>query len=365
MRWYTMKKEWNQEQEAWLKDNCEKGNKQEMMEYLGRTWPSIQWKARSLGLKRDLSLVYERAALQKSLCNNHSYFKKWSANMAYVLGMWFADGTVLKDSNYIALVLQNQDKYLVESIRKELCYEGKLRRDRNNWRLSIASKELHDDLISLGCVPNKSYIETVPVGIKEEHLRHFIRGNFDGDGGAVANKSEGRTYLQINLMGTKAFVDWLKENIPFRHSSISHRKGPCWQISYFHNEARKLVEWMYQDSPEIYLIRKRDKIKSIIEENAEQPRHQTQYNEEEDKYIETHYKKMTRKEIGEKLGRSWRSIERRAGELGIIKQKQLSEGEKRFIQENKEILSSYKISEAINRPASTIRDYIRRTRKDE
>ena len=39
-----------------------------------------------------------------------------------------------------------------------------------------------NDLINLGCIPNKSLTLTFPDFINDELLPHFIRGYFDGDG---------------------------------------------------------------------------------------------------------------------------------------------------------------------------------------
>ena len=50
------------------------------------------------------------------------------------------------------------------------------------YHLSINSKQIKDDLIKYGCMPNKTFKIRLPKFENEDMYRHFIRGYFDGDG---------------------------------------------------------------------------------------------------------------------------------------------------------------------------------------
>ena len=56
---------------------------------------------------------------------NQDYFKSWSHNMAYVLGLWFADGCIYGGKMF-DITLHNKDKYILKKVAEELSYEGQL-----------------------------------------------------------------------------------------------------------------------------------------------------------------------------------------------------------------------------------------------
>lgn len=254
---------------------------------------------------------------RKPLCEKQDYFKTWSPNMAYLLGLWFADGTVSSSQNYIALALQKDDRKLIEWVQHELQYKGKLIQDKNNIKLSIGSKELHTDLMELGCIPRKSYVCSAPNGVPEELIPHFVRGYFDGDGCATTNRSDKRTYLEIKMLGTKTMIEWLDKNIPFKHSSIKQRTEVCWEIVYFNKEAKQLSGWMYKEG--ICLQRKKERVETIGIEFSNNELHASHYTEKEDKLLEEYYPTMSATKVAEKLGRTKRSVEHRIRKLGIQK----------------------------------------------
>jgi hypothetical protein len=93
---------------------------------------------------------------------NKDFFKKWSHEMAYVLGFFAADGNMIKTkrkTHFIAIQLT--DKEIVYAIRKTMNADHTISRrtrsssERDIYRLQIGSKEMYEDLLKLGFSQNK------------------------------------------------------------------------------------------------------------------------------------------------------------------------------------------------------------------
>src|SRR3989338_9076928 len=119
---------------------------------------------------------------------NKNFFKKWTPEMAYVLGFFAADGyiTVNRRGGQFWCI-QITDKKLLEQIRKVVQSGHKIStrvRDGNEkmvHRLQIGSIEMCDDLRKLGFFERKTKNLTVPHA-PQKYFSDFVRGYFDGDG---------------------------------------------------------------------------------------------------------------------------------------------------------------------------------------
>lgn len=129
---------------------------------------------------------------------NHSFFSNIdSEEKAYWLGFLYADGSIYKeiknDRCRLELTLASKDinhlkKFNIALEATNNIYEKRggfgNRRIYSAVTINYTSKQLYNDLLKAGCVPNKSTIlkfpsiEVVPIKLQ----RHFIRGYFDGDG---------------------------------------------------------------------------------------------------------------------------------------------------------------------------------------
>lgn len=126
----------------------------------------------------------------------HNYFKTWSHDMAYILGFIMADGSI-RHKDYcntggyaVAINIHLKDKNILDYIKSEIKtkanvniykWTGSDSIYREQASLVISSKELIEDLIKLGVIPQKTGKETFPKMPKEFEI-DFIRGYFDGDG---------------------------------------------------------------------------------------------------------------------------------------------------------------------------------------
>lgn len=138
---------------------------------------------------------------------NQDFFKTWSHDMAYILGLWWADGCIYGGKMF-DITLHNKDKYVLKRIAELLDYEGELRDyvDRQAARLNFSCVVIYRDIVALGGCENKSMVIDFPT-VPEEFLPDFIRGYFDGDG-CIMNLKNNRLNSAFTS-GSKKFLDKL------------------------------------------------------------------------------------------------------------------------------------------------------------
>lgn len=186
---------------------------------------------------------------------NQDYFKTWSHNMAYVLGLWFADGCIYKDKMF-DITLPAKDKYILQRVKEELGYKGNLYDcvDRQVVRINFSCKVIYDDLISIS-----------PFVLKE-FLPDFVRGYFDGNGSIkrMKNNRLNSSFYGENEFFLLTLLEVLKAEAgivggSFDDSSMTLRFGK--------NDTLRLCEYMYKNNPELFLLRKYEKYLSYKEDN--------------------------------------------------------------------------------------------------
>src|SRR5690625_4863412 len=139
---------------------------------------------------------------------NEDYFKTWSNNMAYILGFFFADGMVARDTQVISF--SQKEKYILKNIRSEIKSNHPIIKNKKTgvYILNLNSKIMRKDLMDIhGVMPNKARTIKFPT-IPDEYLSHFIRGYFDGDGFVNYEK-----YFVSIVGGSEEFMLTLRDNI--------------------------------------------------------------------------------------------------------------------------------------------------------
>lgn len=192
---------------------------------------------------------------------NSNYFKNIdNESKAYILGYLYADGCVYyrkkgnSEEKSLSLKCSENDIEILEFIIKELESNYTIQKDKNGYiGFKIYDKNIFDDLVNLGCFPNKTCKLEFPIFLREDLIRHFIRGYFDGDGtitgqtfGIESNEEfliELKKYLPVN---SKATPKQTKNGLSY-HLHI----GGILQI-------KQIYEYLYKDSI-IILTRKHDK----------------------------------------------------------------------------------------------------------
>ena len=267
-----MRKQWNEQEIEFLKNNYSEMTNKEIAEKLGRTKTSIDIKANKLGLK---SSIYT--------CNL-DYFKEIdSEEKAYWLGFIYADGWVeYKEgsTHTLGIELSIVD---IEHLRKfNKSIEGNYKittrimhleetdKDYEMCCIRVCKKTFVDHLIDKGVIPNKSFDITMP-NIPENLFSHFIRGFFDGGGclahGTTKYKNKTQDVIKADFTcGSIEFINSLR-SILFDNGINSHvvseRNHYRLRIGGLKN-THEFLEYIYKDAT-IYLDRKYEKRKFYYE----------------------------------------------------------------------------------------------------
>lgn len=194
---------------------------------------------------------------------NHDYFKKWSSNMAYILGLWYADGCIYTNKNrgyYFSIKLHKKDKYLLQDILDEMQSSHKIYENKDNCaHITLSSKTIYNDILSLGGEERKSLSLTLP-NIPSEYMKDFLRGYFDGDG-CVTYKKDKKYYSRYICSGNKQFLDsiynYLMVNNIITGSGVYNSKG-CGipRLVFNKKDGIKFEKYMMNEKPKLYLKRK-------------------------------------------------------------------------------------------------------------
>jgi len=141
---------------------------------------------------------------------NEEFFKKWSHDMAYILGFWFADGNI-KGGRIFSIYQHNKDKYLLCAILNRMRSNYPVYKDHRypHCYINISSKIIYQDILKLGGRPAKSLTIDFP-SVPRKYLFDFLRGNFDGDGSIYYDKANHK-YFSCFTGGSKKFIVKMKK----------------------------------------------------------------------------------------------------------------------------------------------------------
>lgn len=203
---------------------------------------------------------------RKYTVNDH-FFKRWSRNMAYILGLWFADGCILigKEKQFgpsFSITLHKDDKYLLEKILKIMKSDYPLRQNKNCFSFSICSEDIVSDILKIGGKPHKSLDVNYPP-IPSEYIADFIRGNFDGDGSIWKDNRTKSSYDSCFSSGSKSFLVGLRKDLVKYIPNINpklknqHINGRTYYLLKLNvNDTRRLRDFIYRNKRSLKMERK-------------------------------------------------------------------------------------------------------------
>lgn len=209
---------------------------------------------------RNKAISYNRTDINKR------YFSVWSKNMAYIFGLWCADGNIHKSNGgyYFSIKLKKEDEYLLENILCEMGSNHKIyEKQDGSCEICFSSKEIYNDILLLGGKERKSLILEFP-NIPHEYISHFIRGYFDGDGSINKNHTG-------YFIGTFEFCNSIKDILDKEGIIISSikQKHPengkdnnCYCLNIFkRSEFKKFESFIFKNMDESTLFLKRKDVR--------------------------------------------------------------------------------------------------------
>ncbi len=178
---------------------------------------------------------------------NHDFFENIDCEeKAYWLGFIMADGCVsLTQSPKVTIKLHQKDEQHLTAWHKALGSCLKIHYFGNTVYSTHYSDKMCQDLIGLGCIPKKSLTLKFPV-LREDLIRHFIRGYFDGDGCIFKSR---RGQLRIIFLGTRIFLNLLKIWLKCSSNIKPHNNGRICRLEIHGNKkATKIAKLMYENA---------------------------------------------------------------------------------------------------------------------
>jgi len=206
---------------------------------------------------------------------------KWSADLAYVIGLIVTDGCLSGDGRHI--IMRSCDTQLLKTFKKCLNLSNRISETFNNgwgkkraYRIQFGNVQLYRWLLKIGLFPAKTYT-IKKINVPDKYFRDFLRGHLDGDGYIQTytdyyNTFKNPKYIYARLYtrftsASKNHVNWIMENIRSLLSIKGHtyQRKPrrtdqttsLWEVKFAKKESIKLLSWLYYHPDVPCLIRKR------------------------------------------------------------------------------------------------------------
>lgn len=214
-----------------------------------------------------------------------------TADKAYFLGLFYADGYNNEKQGRIVIILQENDKKLLEVLsntffnNRPLYFLKKptpkqIKKGNGDMQiintgamycLTISSRNMSNKMKEYGAPHAKSLTIKFPYWLEENLWPHFIRGYFDGDGSCTKtkNRKNGRFDYRIGIISNDDFCKELN-NVIGKYMDFqvkSHKHGKMY-VSYIggHRKVQKFLDWIYKDAT-IFLERKYERYLELQKEN--------------------------------------------------------------------------------------------------
>lgn len=214
-------KRWSNKEINYLKKNHKNSTATKIASRLGRSFPSVVWKAKALGLKFK-EIVFSKTP---------------SEDLAYVLGVIHGDGCLSKCHHQYAIILHVKDECFARTFANSLeklkfhsnVYTSKnYRTNTMIYRAVVYSKQLYEWFKSLNLPETKKLLKTR--GMKQK----FIRGFYDSEGSLSIDKYGNRKPQIVMGVTNKKLIKFVKSLLEdldfspklFKRKSFGLREQP-------------------------------------------------------------------------------------------------------------------------------------------
>ncbi len=205
--------------------------------------------------------------------------EKWTPELAYAIGLLATDGCLATKVHLIDLTSKDREqlKNFCTCVGLKLKVgrksSGSSGSEKNYFRVQFKNVIFYNFLISIGLTPAKS--KTLgALAVPPRFFWDFLRGVYDGDGSSYAYwdprwRSSYMFYTSF-VSASRAFVDWLRDEICTRtgiigHMSTAGRDSSLFQLKYAKADSLIILRKMYRAGSSVHLSRKRLKIERILD----------------------------------------------------------------------------------------------------
>lgn len=179
------------------------------------------------------------------------YFHELNHENSYWLGLILADGSINLKYNHFELTLK--DKEHIELFKKCIKSEHDINIKNINgnlyYRISFHDKQIINDLLSWGILPNKSNIDFNLPEIPDMFFNDFLRGIIDGDGMYYVTYSGIlRFHIHISVgFSCPTYAKELCDKIKtFYNVNVKcYKERTCYNITLFKKDSIKIIKQLY------------------------------------------------------------------------------------------------------------------------
>lgn len=237
------------------------------LRYISRLLRIPRKNIRQLITKSSLIRTAGNQMFLNAFINNKKarWFDKVDSHLkAYWLGFIYADGSLASNKRYIEISLSINDIHHLEKFAK--IFGVNVTHDSYRCRCWVCNVYLCYRLISLGVLPNKTYIDSIEIfsNIPQEFINSFILGFMDGDGSVFTGKKH-KNYIRMEFCGKEGDLLYIRDlfvNYLYVNSNKVRPSKSVFSVAWSGNQAFKVLDWLYKDSP-IKLDRKYEVYKQV------------------------------------------------------------------------------------------------------
>lgn len=242
---------WTDEQVAYIIDKYL--NEKYTLKQLGREFNCSYGTIKNLLNKHNI----QSRGNKQGYPRNEYYFNKIDTEeKAYWLGFLYADGCVHINNYEISINITDRDhvekfKTAIGAINHKITETNDKRfsNAKTLYQFTIKDKQLHQDLIKWGCIPQKSLLLNKIPNIPRDYVSHFIRGYFDGDGSL--HYLQGTNNYRISFVGTKNFLNDIQKELITNVSLQSGGTGKAYTLQIAgRKQVERILNYLYNNSTE-------------------------------------------------------------------------------------------------------------------
>lgn len=181
----------------------------------------------------------------------------------------YSDGNVSKDRSFIKIELMKSDEKVLSILSNKIfnfkkLVDFKIKGQKKEYCRFLANSErMRQDLIKLGCMPNKTWKITFP---DVPYISHFIRGYLDGDGCiSISATGRCRVIFTCNPEFAAGLSDFLQRELDIKTSTTKYKKSNVVDVTINNiNHCEKFLNYIYMDCQNCFIDRKFDKYQEVL-----------------------------------------------------------------------------------------------------